>query len=123
VPPHIVIVEDDEALSYVLGRTFELAGYLVTVFTDANAAWDSLKEGHLASLLLTDIHFPPPQPNGLALAAHARQRNTDLPVIFLTGHPELALLVEQQHRGPVFLKPLNMHAVEECVRDLVPMTT
>jgi hypothetical protein len=40
----------------------------VTVFTDSTPAWNVLKEVEFASLLLTDLHFPHPQPHGMAVA-------------------------------------------------------
>jgi hypothetical protein len=102
----------------------------VTVFTDSTAAWNALKEVNSPPSFCPIFTFPTRSRSrsrsrsrtAWRLAAHASKWNPQLPIIFCNRHPEFAELVEQQHPGSVFLKPLDMDAIEQFVRGLVPIT-
>jgi FixJ family two-component response regulator len=117
----VIIAEDDEALAQALGRLLKTAGYPVSVFTNSNDAWDDLKTDGRPRLLITDLVFPSPQVNGMALAAHAGNRHRHIPVIFITGYADLAGRVRRQDDTPLFAKPIQENALLERVLELAPL--
>src|SRR3954447_1026345 len=85
----ILLTEDDLQSLYATQRTLEQAGYEVTPYSSSALAWDAIRDGPSFDLLLTDIRFPSGETHGVALARHLRSRWRDIPVIFMTGYPEV----------------------------------
>lgn len=56
-PPHILIVDDDAAVSRVLSRIFERAGYATSVARDGAHALEYL-DGAPVDAMICDIHMP-----------------------------------------------------------------
>src|SRR3954452_8116335 len=86
----VVVVEDDTAVAYAIGGVVESAGYRVSVFNSSTEAWDDLKATRRPRLLITNIGFPAQQPNGVALAAHARSYHPHLTVMFMADDNDAA---------------------------------
>lgn len=92
----LVLLDDDNHLRTALSQTFDLAGLKVQAFASA--------EGVLAALptdwqgvLVTDIRMP--GMSGLELLNKAQQRDTQLPVLLITGHGDVPLAVEAMRQG------------------------
>jgi two-component system C4-dicarboxylate transport response regulator DctD len=102
----IVVAEDDAATLYAMQRTLEMAGYEVAPYGVVMDAWDALRDDARVDLLLADVRFPERQTHGLALARHARFHHPQLPVVFLTGFPDLAAQIPSD-LGAVLLKPVD----------------
>ena len=71
----VIVVEDNSAFSYAVGKTLEQAGYEVEIHADPTAAWTAVGAAAHFDLLLTDLMFPQGQPSGIALARSARYHN------------------------------------------------
>jgi CheY-like chemotaxis protein len=116
---NVFLVEDDLAYLYVARRILEGLGHSVTSHANSGDAWDAITSGASIDLLLVDLRFPPGQPNGVALAHHARMKKLGLPVVFMTAHAELLEKVGDD-LGPVLLKsipPVELGAaVEDALR-------
>ena len=84
----ILLVEDDEASRYVASRELQRAGYRVIAVEGSMRALD-IAAAEKVDLLVTDVRLPPGQPHGLALGAMLRNRLPNLPVVYMTGVPEL----------------------------------
>jgi CheY-like chemotaxis protein len=110
---HIILVEDSAPLRYVLGKVLESAGYMVHAFPDYRGVLELLDTGTPADLLVVDIALPAGTPHGIAVAAMARQRMANLPVIFVTAYPEFAEHVPDGTR--VLLKPVSGDVLLEAV--------
>ena len=82
----VAVVDDDPRLLRSLESLLESAGYAVRLFASAAALLDSngLKE---ADCLISDVNMP--SMDGLELARLARAARPDLPIILITGHPEM----------------------------------
>jgi CheY-like chemotaxis protein len=102
---HIILVEDSAPLRYVLGKVLESAGYLVHAFPDYRGVLELLGADSPADLLIVDIGLPTGTPHGIAVAAMARQRMANLPVLFVTAYPEFAEHVPAGTK--VLLKPVS----------------
>jgi len=86
----VVIAEDDAGLAFAFGRIVERLGYEVAVFNNSVAAWDDLKTDQRLSLLITEIVFPPDQPNGIA-----RRASPPSPGYLHNGLPTICRTCEQ----------------------------
>jgi DNA-binding response OmpR family regulator len=62
-------------------------GYVVEIFRDGRAAMDRLERDPLPDAIVTDLIMP--GASGIAVLGEARRRGNGIPVIFVTGHPEL----------------------------------
>ncbi|MEQ8291920.1 MAG: response regulator [Roseovarius sp.] len=83
-PRGVLIVDDDEALTRVMATQLERAGHTVRVALNAAKALETLEEGPLPEVVLTDIVMPG-EMQGHHLAARIRQRYPDIEVILMSG--------------------------------------
>ncbi len=78
---NILIVDDDEDLSYIISEMLENYGYQVSAAADEAAAYDLLSK-QTFQLILLDINLP--DCNGFALCQKLRETST-VPVIFASA--------------------------------------
>ena len=72
------VAEDDPAYLYVVQQALKNTRHVITYHTSSYSAWDAVAAGVPTDLLLTDLRFQRGEPNGLALAFHARSKNPDI---------------------------------------------
>ena len=113
---NVHVVEDDPAYLYVVQQALKNTGHTITYHTSSYSAWDAVAAGVPMDLLLTDLRFQNGEPNGLALAFHARAKNPDIGILLMTSDDDLLDQMEKD-LGAVFSKskPLDRlgAAVEE----------
>lgn len=80
---HLLYVEDDESLSYVTRDNLELHQYEVTYCEDGKVAMDVIKSGQKFDLCILDVMLP--EVDGFQLAQAIRERDDQVPIIFLTA--------------------------------------
>lgn len=97
-PPLIHIVDDDDSLRGAMQRLLTAAGYRVKAYASAG---DFLLDppGEAPGCLLLDLHMP--GPSGLDLQQALARHGVRLPVIFLTGHGDLATGIRAMKAGAV----------------------
>jgi DNA-binding response OmpR family regulator len=78
----ILYVEDDQALSYVTRENLELRGYEVDYAENGEEALQKAMQNTYAICLL-DVMLP--KLDGYTLATKIREKNDDVPIIFLTA--------------------------------------
>jgi len=103
----ILIVEDEPALSSVLAKFLQKAGYR-SVICDCGAAALEYAAKHTPDAIVTDVHLP--DLNGLVLTQKFRQRYGDaMPIIVLSGDTSMEVIKTLPHVGAThfFNKPLN----------------
>jgi CheY-like chemotaxis protein len=84
----ILIVDDEAPILDCIRRILEHADYVVLTSPSGDHAWNVIERGHArVDLVLTDVVMPG-SIDGLTLAAKVRQREVNLPVLFMTGAPE-----------------------------------
>ena len=79
---HILVIHADAGFLAPLAVALQSAGHKVTARDNAMAAWDDLNRISIG-LLIIQVQFPYPQPDGLDLAAKARSVVHDVRVVFL----------------------------------------
>lgn len=87
----ILVVEDDEQVAALVERVLTRAGYRVILASDGDRALPLLAAEPELSLLLTDVVLPGGL-NGKHLAEEALTRYPDLPVLFMSGYTENAII-------------------------------
>lgn len=126
----ILLVEDDPSLGFVIKDNLSLKGYDVTLCKDGLEGENTFNE-QTFHLCILDVMLP--KKDGFALAASIRQRNKEVPILFLTAksmtEDKLAgfqtggddyitkpfSLDELVYRIEVFLRRSNGQAIEQSV--------
>ncbi len=82
---HVMYVDDDQALVFLVQRLLRRRGYQVSGFNDPHAAADALRAApHDYHLLVTDYNMP--GYSGVDLLQEVRGIRPDLPVALASGH-------------------------------------
>ncbi len=79
---NILLVEDDNALSFIVKDNLELNGYTVTLAEDGEQALDYFENRNF-DIILLDVMLP--KIDGFQLAKAIRKKNEQVPIIFLTA--------------------------------------
>lgn len=113
-PINVVLVEDDEALGPAVAQALRLEGMEVTLFGEADSAL-SYMSNDFPGVVVSDVRLP--GMDGLALFAQLHERDPDLPVIFTTGHGDVAMAVAAMKDGAAdFLtKPYSSAALIRAI--------
>jgi CheY-like chemotaxis protein len=112
----ILVAEDDDDVRAYVVETLESLGYTVIGTGSAEAALGVLSRNPGINLLLTDVIMP--GKNGRKLAEEARQRQSSLKVLFMTGYSRNAI-VHQGRLDPgvaLIQKPLTSQELAAAVR-------
>jgi CheY-like chemotaxis protein len=96
--PRILIVDDDAEVLSFMADALDGQGYDVRSLQNSVHASAVLGEERF-DLVITDIVMP--TVHGLEILERARRRNPSPPVIFVTGHPQQAILREGLEKGAV----------------------
>ena len=78
----ILLIEDDERLSTVLGKGLEERGYQVQVASDGEMGLNLFENGDF-DLIITDLILP--KLNGIELSKKIREKDSMLPLLMLTA--------------------------------------
>jgi RNA polymerase sigma factor (sigma-70 family) len=114
--PDVFVIDDDRAMRDSLSLLLETAGYSVRVFDGAEAFLQACTPDCEGCLVL-DMNMP--GMGGLTLQKTLRQRNINLPAVFLTGYGTIPDAVKAMRGGAAdFLtKPVNGKLLLDCVAD------
>src|SRR4051812_16583134 len=82
IKPKILLVEDDPNFGSVLKNYLELNDYDVKLATDGFAGFESFQKGSF-DLCILDVMMP--RKDGFTLASEIRQKDPQVPIIFLTA--------------------------------------
>jgi FixJ family two-component response regulator len=93
---HVHVVDDDEAMRDSLAWLLESHGMRVSVYRDAEA-FLTLARIEPSACILLDVRMP--GMSGVQMHDQLLQRGNSAPVIFLTGHGDVAMAVEAVKRG------------------------
>lgn len=121
--PHVLIVEDDQALRTALERALRFDDYDVTVAFDGAQGLEALKDSVFDAVVL-DIGLP--HIDGLTLCRMLRDKGRSEPVIMLTARTELSDKVAGLDAGAddYLAKPFSVEELLARIRALLrrPMT-
>jgi len=116
----ILLVEDEGQVRRFAAQVLESLGYTVLQAANGNEALERLEKDPAAvDLLISDLIMP--DLGGIALANLARRKHPGLPVLFISGYSEGALVRHEMGEvGAAFLqKPFSLQDLAEKVRDML----
>ena len=115
-PVRILLVDDDTRTARLLAHMLREDGFEVDLVWDGAAAIGRLSKSPLPDVLVTDLEMP--YVDGVALTHFARARAPELPVVIVTGYPNLAQQIDDDTGAqPVVLtKPLDYGRLTEELR-------
>ncbi|WP_198155598.1 MULTISPECIES: sigma-54 dependent transcriptional regulator [unclassified Thalassospira] len=96
ITPHIIIVDDDEAMRISLAQWLELSDFDVTVYEDARQALHDISP-EFAGVILTDVKMP--KLDGITFTRSVLAADPDIPIILMTGHGDVPMAVEAMKSG------------------------
>ncbi|MDR7055081.1 two-component system C4-dicarboxylate transport response regulator DctD [Pseudomonas koreensis] len=92
----VMVVDDESSIRDAVEQWLSLSGFQVQLFSRAEECLAALPE-HFAGVILSDVRMP--GMDGLQLLAEVQKRDSDLPVILLTGHGDVPMAVEAMRDG------------------------
>ncbi|MGZ9074791.1 MAG: response regulator transcription factor [Burkholderiaceae bacterium] len=120
--PLVHVVDDDESLRTALLRLLDAAGFEARGYASTGDFLLRLPED-LPGCLVLDVRLP--GPSGLELQAALQRQGVTLPIIFLTGHADVASSVRAMKAGAVdFLeKPVERDALLGAIQSALARDT
>lgn len=127
-PANVFVIDDDEYVRRLIERLITGAGFEVESFASAEE-FLALPRPSLPGCLLVDVGLP--GANGLELQQHVGT-TADLPIIFITGRPDVHVTVQAMKAGAVdvLAKPVcpelllsAVHAALELSREALRRET
>src|SRR5262245_58242035 len=114
MPATILIVDDEEAISWSLRKAFERQGHRVGVAASAEAAFD-VAERMRPDVVVLDVRLP--GMDGLAALGRLREITRDAPVIVVTAHGNLTTAVRAVEGGAFdyLAKPFELSQALDAV--------
>lgn len=79
---HILLVEDDDSMGFLLKDSLENYAYTVTHFSEGESALQAFKQQSF-DLCLLDVMMP--NMDGFTLASEIRKSDSNIPIVFLTA--------------------------------------
>ncbi len=115
----ILLAEDEFLIRLILAEVLADNGHEVVEASSGDEAAVLTHDGQVFDLLLTDIQMPG-QLDGLELARIIRSRQPDIPVIYVTGRPEVLGRIGQFGPRDAFVrKPYSAREVIAVVQRLL----
>ncbi|MDR2315148.1 MAG: sigma-54 dependent transcriptional regulator [Pseudomonas sp.] len=111
----VILIDDDPHLRQALSQTLDLAGLKVVALADAQGLAERI-EPDWPGVVVSDIRMP--GIDGLQLLEQLHGRDSELPVLLITGHGDVPLAVQAMRAGAYdFLeKPFASDALLDSVR-------
>jgi len=111
---HVLVVDDEEAITYIFRRYLEAAGYCVSTAHDGVEAL-ALFDRQPFDALVTDARMP--RMNGNELIERLRPLHPDLPIAVVSAYP---MEIKAAGRGlRVLSKPIEGATLVKAVEDML----
>jgi len=113
--PNVLVVDDDPVVRGQLERLYVQSGYSVTTVSSAEDGIRRLEDQDI-DFVITDIKLP--GMDGVQLISDIHQKYPGLPVVAITGYPDIQTAVEVLKLGACdfVMKPFDLAAVLESTR-------
>ncbi len=118
----VLIIDDDTRTAERLAQMLREDGYAVEVLKDGVDALRRLGASPLPDVVVTDLVMP--GASGVTVMLEARRKQSHVPVIFLTGHPELLarLPMKLDPEPIVFTKPIEYDELRSVIAHVTSTT-
>lgn len=119
--PRVLVVDDDANILFAFEDFFKAEHCTMIAATCAEEALKKIEQHHI-DLLITDVRLK--FQSGVTFLLHVKLNHPKLPVIVITGYPELITEQEIKSYGAdyLFLKPLDLEKLRAAVRASLHLT-
>ncbi len=116
---HVMYVDDDQALAFLVERVLSRRGFKVSIYTDPRAALTALREQQDFDLLVTDYNMP--GYSGVDLLKEAHQIRPKLPMALASGYitPEIEANALAAGARALIHKPNDVSELCDTVQRLI----
>lgn len=116
----VLIIDDDATIRTTYRRVLRNFGYDINTAADGQEAIEQLGSS-VFDVVLCDIAMP--GINGLGLLRAVRDRDLDVPVILMTGEPNMESAVEAVEYGALqyLIKPIDLPKLKEAMQRAVSL--
>src|SRR3954467_5775433 len=97
LPGFVHIVDDDPSFRTAMERRLKLAGYEVATYVSAEQLLDRLPGEGRSSCILLDVRMP--GLSGPQLQSRLSELGSTVPIIFLSGYPDVPITVQAIKTG------------------------
>lgn len=116
----VLVIDDEPDIRKVIRLTLEKAGYYVVEAGDGEHAIRVINEGErpmVIDVIITDIRMP--KINGLEAIDYFQTEYASVPLIVLTGFPDLGMATRLLNRGLIdyLVKPVESEKLISAVAD------
>lgn len=114
IAANILVVDDEGAIRYSIGKTLQRVGYQVSAASSAEEAINFLDE-QIFDVVLTDIRMP--GISGVELLGIIKEKAPDAIVILMTAYASLGTAVEALRLGAhdYLIKPISSQDIRQSV--------
>jgi DNA-binding response OmpR family regulator len=104
---HILVVEDDEKLNYIVCSYLNDNGYRAISSKNPHEAFDRLEE-ETVHMIISDIMMP--EMDGFEFATEVRKQNKEIPILFMTARDDMPAKKKGYEIGidDYVVKPIEM---------------
>jgi len=119
MPGLVHVIDDDVCFLTAMERRLKYAGYEVATYVSSRHFLDRLPSESVPSCVLLDVQMP--GLDGPALQSRLSEAGSTLPIIFLTGHPDIPTTVRAIKAGAndFLTKPVSsdvlLRAIERAI--------
>jgi FixJ family two-component response regulator len=123
MPGLVHIVDDDASLRTAMERRLTIAGYEVATYASAERLLDRLPSDSVLGCILLDVRML--AVSGPELQVRLNELGSTLPIIFLSGYPDIPTTVRTIKAGAVdFLtKPVSSDALLRAIERAIALHT
>ena len=116
--PRILVVDDEAPLLRATRRILASAGYEVSTAANGREAVDLISRITF-DVIVSDISMP--ELDGIQLLRKVRQHDLDVPIVLMTGSPELSTAVQAVAHGAMqyLTKPVDVVELKDVMRRAV----
>lgn len=113
--PTILLIDDDEDIRRDYSRVLRRLGFIAELASDGVEAAERLEERSF-DVILSDLEMP--RMGGLQLLRTVRQHDLDVPVVLMTGRPDLQSAMEAVEYGAFryLAKPVELAKLADVLR-------
>jgi len=115
LPGFVHVVDDDASFRRAIERRLKRAGYEVATYASAQHLLEQMPDETVPSCILLDVQIP--GLDGPALQCRLNELGSTLPIIFLTGHPDIRTTVRTIKAGAddFLIKPVSSDKLLQAI--------
>ena len=119
MPGIVHVVDDDASFRTAIQRLLETAGYRVVTYSSAQQLLDQRPDENATGCILLDVRLP--GLSGPELQIRLTELGSTLPIIFLTGYPDIRATVQAIKAGAdnVLIKPASSHELLRAIQKAI----